>query len=155
VAPLVAEVLAAPVPALSTDRKVHLAYELLLNQRSVDEGTIDSIALTDEDTLVQTLEDPLRRSRPPEPTAPYPRNLTHTSMPFGAYSKSSSSVTRSRRSVLDCWASNFTDDAYRSRQQASSTTTPTNGRRIPDGSGRSTPAQSPSTTTRVASKLLR
>jgi len=54
--PVVADILATPVPALSTDGKVHLAWELQLTNVVSTEITIDSVAAMAGDTAVQTLE---------------------------------------------------------------------------------------------------
>ena len=54
--PVVADILAAPVPALSTDGKVHVAWELLLSNVVSTEITIDSVTAMAGDTAVQTLE---------------------------------------------------------------------------------------------------
>jgi hypothetical protein len=54
--PVIAEVLAAPVPALATDGKVHLAWELVLSNVVSTDVTIDSIVAMAGDTALQMLE---------------------------------------------------------------------------------------------------
>ncbi len=61
--PIVASILAAPVPALSTDGKVHIAWELLLSNVVSQDVTIESVTAMADDAAVQTLEgDALIRS---------------------------------------------------------------------------------------------
>ncbi len=54
--PIIASVLATPVPAMSTDGKVHIAWELVLSNVISQDVTIKSIAAMGGDTAVQTLE---------------------------------------------------------------------------------------------------
>ena len=54
--PVVASILTAPVPALSTDGKVHIAWELLLSNVVSQDVTIESVTAMADDTAVQTLE---------------------------------------------------------------------------------------------------
>ncbi|MEZ0053396.1 hypothetical protein ABIA30_004425 [Mycobacterium sp. MAA66] len=54
VTPVLAEVLAAPVPVPATDGRTHLAYELLLTNASDQDVTVDSLAVNSGDqTLLQ------------------------------------------------------------------------------------------------------
>ena len=53
--PLVANVLAAPVPVPGTDGKVHLAYELQLTNVLAQEVTLTSVAVLDRDVALLTL----------------------------------------------------------------------------------------------------
>lgn len=103
--PMVAAVVAAPIPVLATDDKVHLAYELQLTNVLGSDVTIDSVAVKDGDDTLMTLagEDLAYRTRivgasPSVPTtsfgpaqaglvwldvvidegAPVPTTLTHT-----------------------------------------------------------------------------
>ncbi len=53
--PVIASVVAAPVPVLATDGKNHLAYELLLSNSLLQEVTLTSVAVADGDQTLLTL----------------------------------------------------------------------------------------------------
>ena len=55
VTPLLASVIAAPIPVPATDGKVHLAYELLLTNVLPQEVTLTSVTVLDRDVALLTL----------------------------------------------------------------------------------------------------